>query len=238
MLAVACLIPGMRIQSRMDASTYRRWLNHTLLLMASSCWSRSAWPGPARHRQDPGSTPAGAPLEWRAARGAHFQGHPSPKRIQGRPPAMPAPHARPMRRSDPCPPLTWCPGMQLRFASVLLLFLAGCTALVRHDLDQRFGPADGGRYDAPRPGAISFRWQVILDSRCVVCHSCPRDAPCQIKRWAPQGVARGGSKIEVYNGTRLREDADPPFHRCRESLPVADKGFRDPQRAGRQVLRL
>lgn len=34
-LAVACLIPGMRIQARMDASTYRRWLNRTLLLMAA-----------------------------------------------------------------------------------------------------------------------------------------------------------------------------------------------------------
>jgi len=34
-LAVACLIPGMRIQSRMDAATYRHWLNITLLAMAA-----------------------------------------------------------------------------------------------------------------------------------------------------------------------------------------------------------
>lgn len=34
-LAVACLIPGMKIQSRLDPAIYRRWLNHTLLLMAA-----------------------------------------------------------------------------------------------------------------------------------------------------------------------------------------------------------
>lgn len=117
--------------------------------------------------------------------------------------------------------------MQLRFASVLLLFLAGCTALVRHDLDQRFGPADGGRYNAPRPGAISFQQQVrpILDSRCVVCHSC-YDAPCQIKLGSWEGVARGGSKIEVYNGTRLREETPTRlFIDAEKASQWRDKGF-------------
>lgn len=33
-LAVACLFPGMRIQSSIPAATYRAWLNKTLLLMA------------------------------------------------------------------------------------------------------------------------------------------------------------------------------------------------------------
>lgn len=33
-LAVVFLLPGMRLQSRLDAATYRRWLNFTLLAMA------------------------------------------------------------------------------------------------------------------------------------------------------------------------------------------------------------
>jgi len=34
-LAGICLIPGMRIQSRLETATYRRWLNATLALMAA-----------------------------------------------------------------------------------------------------------------------------------------------------------------------------------------------------------
>ena len=43
----------------------------------------------------------------------------------------------------------------------------------------------------------------ILDSRCVVCHSC-YNAACQLKLSSYEGVERGGSKIPVYSGSRLR----------------------------------
>ncbi|MCB9604709.1 MAG: fatty acid cis/trans isomerase [Sandaracinus sp.] len=42
----------------------------------------------------------------------------------------------------------------------------------------------------------------ILDRRCVVCHGC-YDAPCQLKLTSAEGIARGGSKDRVYDGSRL-----------------------------------
>ena len=42
----------------------------------------------------------------------------------------------------------------------------------------------------------------VLTQRCVVCHAC-YDAPCQLKMSSPEGVARGGNKEKVYEGTRL-----------------------------------
>ncbi|MFT5594667.1 MAG: hypothetical protein ACI8SR_003059 [Oceanicoccus sp.] len=44
--------------------------------------------------------------------------------------------------------------------------------------------------------------QPILENRCVVCHGC-YDAPCQLKMSSPQGMMRGASKEQVYNGTRI-----------------------------------
>jgi len=42
----------------------------------------------------------------------------------------------------------------------------------------------------------------ILDKRCVSCHSC-YNSPCQAKFSAFEGVDRGGSKLLVYDATRL-----------------------------------
>lgn len=42
----------------------------------------------------------------------------------------------------------------------------------------------------------------ILDARCSVCHSC-YNSPCQLKLNSYEGVDRGGSKLKVYNATRL-----------------------------------
>lgn len=42
----------------------------------------------------------------------------------------------------------------------------------------------------------------ILDSRCVVCHSC-YDAPCQLQLGSQEGISRGAHKEKVYNTTRL-----------------------------------
>ena len=52
---------------------------------------------------------------------------------------------------------------------------------------------------------ISFDESIrpILQNRCVVCHGC-YDAPCQLKLSSPAGIARGASKIKVYNGVRLK----------------------------------
>lgn len=42
----------------------------------------------------------------------------------------------------------------------------------------------------------------ILDNRCVVCHAC-YDAPCQLKMTSVEGIDRGATKTQVYQGTRL-----------------------------------
>ena len=47
----------------------------------------------------------------------------------------------------------------------------------------------------------------LVERRCVVCHGC-YDAPCQLKLSSPDGLARGGSKQNVYDTARLT-DARP-----------------------------
>ena len=53
-------------------------------------------------------------------------------------------------------------------------------------------------------GPVAFREQVqpILERRCVVCHGC-YDAPCQLLLSSPDGIARGASKLVVYDTSRL-----------------------------------
>ena len=46
--------------------------------------------------------------------------------------------------------------------------------------------------------------QTLFDNRCVACHSC-YNSPCQVKLSSYEGAQRGGSKIKVYDGTRLKE---------------------------------
>ncbi len=46
----------------------------------------------------------------------------------------------------------------------------------------------------------------VLDSRCVVCHSC-YNAACQLKLGSYEGVDRGGSKDAVYSSDRLEDQA-------------------------------
>jgi hypothetical protein len=90
----------------------------------------------------------------------------------------------------------------------MLVLLAGCTTLARHELNENYGKPDAARFDTPvkpQPG-MSYRndIQPILDHRCVVCHAC-YDAPCQLKLTAWEGVARGASKEKVYDSARLVE---------------------------------
>ena len=57
----------------------------------------------------------------------------------------------------------------------------------------------------PQPASrdVSFHEDVrpILETKCLTCHSC-YDAPCQLKLETAEGLLRGGSHEEVYNGTR------------------------------------
>jgi hypothetical protein len=65
----------------------------------------------------------------------------------------------------------------------------------------------------------------IIEQRCMVCHGC-YDAPCQLKLddWA--GLARGGSKDKVYDGTRLLSQNLTRLHEdARTVAQWRDKGF-------------
>jgi hypothetical protein len=65
----------------------------------------------------------------------------------------------------------------------------------------------------------------ILDSRCVVCHSC-YNSPCQAKFSSYEGVDRGASKIKVYNATRLRAiDPTRLFVDAQSTQEWRTKGF-------------
>ncbi|MEO7854087.1 MAG: fatty acid cis/trans isomerase [Rubrivivax sp.] len=91
----------------------------------------------------------------------------------------------------------------------MLCALVGCTTLSRDAYDERFGTPDPKRFDTPALPAtaeLSHHEQIqpILSRRCVVCHGC-YDASCQLKLGAWEGVARGSSKLPVYDAERLRE---------------------------------
>jgi hypothetical protein len=49
--------------------------------------------------------------------------------------------------------------------------------------------------------------QPIFDNKCAACHGC-YDAPCQLKLTSDDGVLRGATKAQVYDGARL--DNLPP----------------------------
>ena len=67
--------------------------------------------------------------------------------------------------------------------------------------------------------------QPIFDSKCASCHGC-YDAPCQLKLTSAEGVERGASKLQVYDGTRL--ERLPPTRLGIDALNVDEwrqKGF-------------
>ena len=110
-----------------------------------------------------------------------------------------------------------------------LILVAGCAVYSRHELNERFGPADPARYDgAPvSDPSIDFRRDVkpVLDSRCVVCHGC-YDAPCQLQTTSYEGVTRGGNNDTVYDSARLRA-AEPSrlFVDAQRNAEWRKKGF-------------
>src|SRR5271166_1074962 len=55
----------------------------------------------------------------------------------------------------------------------------------------------------PEHDTYDTRIQPIFDNRCVACHSC-YNAPCQLNLQTYSGLARGATKLNVYDGSRLK----------------------------------
>src|SRR5580700_6844774 len=69
--------------------------------------------------------------------------------------------------------------------------------------------------------------QPIFDNRCVACHSC-FNAPCQLNLQSHSGLARGATKLNVYDGSRPK--SVDPSRLDIDGRSVADwraKGFFD-----------
>jgi hypothetical protein len=65
----------------------------------------------------------------------------------------------------------------------------------------------------------------ILERRCVVCHSC-YNAACQLKLGSIVGIERGGSKLPVYNGSRIKtQDPTRLFVDAQTTKQWRKKGF-------------
>lgn len=89
-----------------------------------------------------------------------------------------------------------------KFAPLLFIFLAACATVATLQLDDRFGPADPGRFDRPAvaaQGAPDYWRDVrpVLDRRCVSCHAC-YDAPCQLNLASYGGLTRGATTSQVF----------------------------------------
>ena len=102
--------------------------------------------------------------------------------------------------------------MKALIVLVSVVLLASCAAIVRDELNEKYGSADPTRYQKPAIAdpASAESWRKakqVLDRRCVLCHACS-DAPCQLSLASFEGIARGANKTPVYDGGRLRA-ADP-----------------------------
>src|SRR5947207_432097 len=97
-------------------------------------------------------------------------------------------------------------GLRRLATALAVVAVAACPTLTSSSLDERFGPADPTRFDVPTEPLAGQSYardiQPILDRRCVVCHAC-YDGPCQLKTTSWQGLARGASKVPVYDASRL-----------------------------------
>lgn len=107
-----------------------------------------------------------------------------------------------------------------------ILVLAGCSLLLSHQLDQRFGAAHSDNRPGA-PAAANYQSQIkpIIESRCVVCHGC-YDAPCQLKLESQAGLERGANREKVYDGTRLlAANLTRLFEDANSTGQWRDKGF-------------
>src|SRR5215472_1235705 len=97
-----------------------------------------------------------------------------------------------------------CFSLAARAAGLVILSVAACAppgsapesslgtgALVSHAIR----PID-------RPVSFEADVKPVLENRCVVCHAC-YDGPCQLLFSSPDGIARGASKENVYDTSRL-----------------------------------
>lgn len=86
----------------------------------------------------------------------------------------------------------------------ILLLISGCTALIKSNLDSKYGPAHPVNRitNVPQQLALAKDARAIFDSRCAVCHGC-YDAPCQLRLDSFEGIERGAHKDKVYDGSRL-----------------------------------
>ncbi len=106
--------------------------------------------------------------------------------------------------------------MRLVLVSLLLLTIAACAP------------------KAPPPVAIEIpdreidyltEVKPVLDSRCVVCHSC-YNSPCQLKLSSYEGLDRGASKQRIYNSSRLATmDPTRLFIDAHSTEEWREKGF-------------
>jgi hypothetical protein len=101
--------------------------------------------------------------------------------------------------------------MKALIVLVCVVLLASCAAIVRNELDGKYGSADPARYDKPTvadAASVESWWKAkqVFDRRCVLCHACS-DAPCQLSLASFEGIARGTNKTPVYDGGRLRAAA-------------------------------
>jgi hypothetical protein len=81
--------------------------------------------------------------------------------------------------------------------------------------------------DVPIATSVDYLDDVspILERRCVVCHSC-YNAACQLKLGSIEGIERGGSKIPVYDGARIRtQDPTRLFIDAQTTEQWRKKGF-------------
>jgi len=99
------------------------------------------------------------------------------------------------------------------FISIAVLLVTGVSQLQADEL-------------AAQPNISYVRdIQPILTEKCVACHSC-NDAPCQLNLGAGEGVARGASKIPVYDGERsVAQTPTRLFYDASGPRAWADKGF-------------
>jgi hypothetical protein len=103
------------------------------------------------------------------------------------------------------------------------IMIAGLVALVAACVYRTFPPVE----ISPIERTVDYLADVapVLEARCAVCHSC-YNAPCQLKLSSFEGLDRGGSKIPVYSGARLDDQAPTRlFTDARTTREWRAKGF-------------
>ena len=80
---------------------------------------------------------------------------------------------------------------------------------------------------APVHDDYTARVQSIFDGRCIACHSC-YNAPCQLSLQSHSGLARGATKLNIYDGSRPTSVAPSRLDIDGHSVPDwRAKGFFD-----------